>query len=148
MSTTRLAWQRQLASDRRLRWGVFAGLAFLSVTAGLCLAVATRGWLILPFVGIELAAILGAFLWIECLAFDRDDVEIDDRAVRVRRCRGLRVEQHRFDRAWVTVAVEDGGTARERLAMRQSGREVALGEFLPIEARRQMLRQLRHAIAA
>jgi uncharacterized membrane protein len=148
MSTTRLAWQRQLASDRKLRWGMFAGLAFVSVAVGLFLAVAARGWLILPFVGIELAVLLGAFLWVECLAYDRDDVEIDERAVRVRRCRGLKVEQHRFDRAWVAVAVEDVGTSRERVAIRQSGREVALGEFLPGEARREMLRQLRRAIAA
>ncbi|MFN3629160.1 MAG: DUF2244 domain-containing protein [Casimicrobiaceae bacterium] len=148
MSTTRLAWQRRLASDRKLRWGVFAGLASVSIAMGLFLAIAVRGWPVLPFVGLELAVLLGAFLWVECLALDRDDVEIDARVVRVRRCRGLRVEEHRFDRAWVAVAVEDVGTARERLAMRQSGREVALGEFLPSDVRREMLRQLRLAIAA
>lgn len=147
MGTTCLAWQRQFASDRRLRWGVFAGLATVSLAVGMFLAVGLRGWLILPFVGLELAVLFGAFLWIECLAFDRDDVEIDERSVRVRRCRGLRVEQHRFDRAWVAIGVEEAGTARERLSLRQSGRVVDLVEFLPERERREALRQLRRAIA-
>jgi len=148
MGTTRFLWQRHWASSRRLRVSIFAALCTVSVSIALFLGLAFHSWLVLPFVGVELAALATAFAWIEVAAFDRDEIEVDERSVVVHRRRGLKIDSHRFDRAWVAVALDDAGACDAGVLLTQSGRSVRVAEYLAGGQRRDAARRLRAAIAA
>ncbi len=144
MGPATMYWQRELASNRSTRMGVLAGLALVSMAIGLLLAGAFGGWMVLPFIGLEMAAVLAAFLWIERSAQDRDVFEWDSLHLMVRRHRGGKITNHRFDRAWVSISLESS----QGLWLRQSGKCVQVGEYLHPSRQREMLGSLRACLTS
>lgn len=117
---------------------VFGSLALFSMLIAAAFAAA-GAWLIIPFAGIEIAA-LGAAAWFtlrksgdfEWLAFDGDRILVEVRE------RG-RSRQYEFNRCWARLVTDRGGA----VALRSHGREIAIGRFCGEEGRQELARELR-----
>jgi uncharacterized membrane protein len=149
MSTIKIEWRRNFASDRKLRLGVLSAVAVLSFSFAFFLWWLVGAWLILPFAGLEVGCVAAAFWWIERQAKDFDAIEVLETEVAVTRCRNQRFEQFSFARGWVQIDVETDEMGREKgVRLRQSGRSVSLAEFLGGAEQRNAVRQLRNALLA
>jgi uncharacterized membrane protein len=149
MSTIKIEWRRQFASNRSLRLAVLAAIASLSFLFAFFLWWLVGAWLIVPFAGLEVGCVAIAFWWIERQAKDYDTIEISESEVSVTRCRNQRLESHSFARGWVQVDVETDDKGREKgVRLRQSGRSVSLAEFLRGAEQRQAARSLRSVLIA
>jgi uncharacterized membrane protein len=124
--------------DLRLLCWVFGSLALFLVLVSAAFAVA-GAWLIIPFAGIEIAA-LGVAVWwtlrhagdFERLAFDGDRILLEIRE------RG-QSRQFEFNRCWVRLVNGNAGM----FALRSHGREVAIGRFCGEESRQELAREVR-----
>jgi uncharacterized membrane protein len=149
MSTIKIEWRRNFASDRKLRLGVLSAVAVLSFSFAFFLWWLVGAWLIVPFAGLEAGCVAVAFWWIERQAKDFDAIEVLETEVAVTRCRNQRLERFSFARGWVQVDVETDEMGREKgVRLRQSGRSVSLAEFLGGAEQRNAVRQLRSALLA
>jgi uncharacterized membrane protein len=149
MSTIKIEWRRNFASDRKLRLGVLSAVAVLSFSFAFFLWWLVGAWLIVPFAGLEVGCVAVAFWWIERQAKDFDAIEVLETEVAVTRCRNQRLERFSFARGWVQVDVETDEMGREKgVRLRQSGRSVSLAEFLGGAEQRNAVRQLRSALLA
>jgi uncharacterized membrane protein len=149
MSTIKIEWRRNFASDRKLRLGVLSAVAVLSFSFAFFLWWLVGAWLIVPFAGLEVGCVAVAFWWIERQAKDFDAIEVLETEVSVTRCRNQRLERFSFARGWVQVDVETDEMGREKgVRLRQSGRSVSLAEFLGGAEQRNAVRQLRSALLA
>jgi len=124
--------------DLRLLCLVFGSLALLLVLVAAVFAVA-GAWLIIPFAGIEIAALGVVAFWtlrragdFERLAFD------DDRILLEIREQGM-LQRFEFNRCWVRLVTGNAGA----VALRYHGREVAIGRFCGEESRQMLARELR-----
>ncbi|HEY0975177.1 MAG TPA: DUF2244 domain-containing protein [Solimonas sp.] len=125
----------------------------LTVTMGLGIAAgfAVLGfWPVLPFAGLELAA-LGAALWASMRRNGyREVLCFDEREVRVEFGRlGQGPErQVRFPRGWTRATLEPGPTrlAPTRLVLSSAGRRVVVGRCLTDEERERLSARLRELL--
>lgn len=120
---------------------VFASLAAFSVliAAGFAMAGA---WLILPFAGIELAALALAVRCVMRRARDYEKVAIAGDEVTLDVCEDSARSTFRFNRPWAQL-VEREARSGFGLALRSHGREVAVGRYLGEDQRRALARELR-----
>ncbi len=124
--------------DLRLLLLVFGSLALISalIATGFALAGA---WLVIPFAGIEIAA-LGTAAWMvlrragdfERLAFSGDRIHVEVRE------RGL-AREFEFHRAWARLVT---GNA-DSIALCSHGRTVEIGRYCSEAGRRALTRELR-----
>lgn len=124
--------------DLRLLVFVFGSLAVFSavIAAGFAMAGA---WLIIPFAGVEIAALGTAACVIlrragdfERLAFSGDRILIEVRE------RGL-ARQFEFHRGWARLVTGEAGS----VALRSHGRTVEIGRYCCAEDRRALALELR-----
>lgn len=124
---------------------VFGSLVAVSFAFGVAFA-ALGLWMVLPFVGLELAAVAAAFLCYGRHAADVERIELVADKLTVER---IEAEQHRrweFDPVRVRLEVEEqgrglGATVRVRLA--SHGEQVEVGRYLLDARRAQLARELR-----
>ncbi len=140
-----------LAPNIAPNWGqtVRIYLALSAVCLTIALVCTAMGfWPVLPFAGIELAA-LGWALYVSARrSLDREIVHVEHGQVRVEKGRG-RVEQTwQMEQAWTEVIHRQLPRRWEEteLVLRSRGREVKLGSFLEPEERRSLARELRRCI--
>lgn len=130
---------------RRLLIGLLA--AFMGLYA---LLLASRGlWLVLPFAGLELAAMAAALHVTAHRARVSETVEIDARELRIRRGNPDRSDSVAFASGWARVRLL-AGAARwhpPRLLVGAHGRWVEVGRFLTDEERRRAARLIEKALA-
>jgi len=125
----------------------------LGVVAGFELAIGTGFFwlglpLVLPFSGLEVLALVGAFYYCARQGARREVVVIDDERVIVQRGRGEPVQVREFQRAWVRVVLDrQPGWYPSRLKLCSHGRELEIGEFLLEEERKAFAQNLRNAVA-
>jgi uncharacterized membrane protein len=131
----------------RRRWWVFAVLCLVSFSLGLGWA-ALGAWLVLPYSALEMAVLYLAFRWIERHATDWERVCVcGDRVIVERQQAGVRVRQE-FNRYWARVEVEAGtGHRSPRLKLCYAGREVRIGEDLPVAQRTLVASDLHRVLA-
>jgi uncharacterized membrane protein len=134
------AFNRSLSPVGRL---VFLALIFsniLIIAAGLALAGA---WLILPFAGVEMAALAIAFYVISLRDGDFERFTIDNHAICVEASHQGTAYRVEFNRAWAQlVRRTDGCGGRCKLALRSHGVEVAVGRLMNDEERLSWSREL------
>jgi len=123
------------------RWRAFWLAALVSALIALGFA-AVGAWPILPFAGLEVAALYVAFRrWFR----DADDYEQviihGDRLLVECHTRG-RVRRFDANRHWTQVIVRDGVGGRQ-VTLRSHGREIEFGTFLSERARLDAARKLR-----
>src|SRR4029450_13793573 len=146
--TTWLIKRNCSASPRQLAW-VFASLGTVSFSFGATFA-ALGYWMVFPFVGVEVAAIGAAFLYLARHAADCERIEIDDLAIVIERREGERRSEFRFDAPWARVEVSErkadlGGRVRGEVVSRRQ--RVEVGRYL-VDTRRVVLaRELKMALA-
>lgn len=135
-------------------------MAFLlgtsAVTLSIALVFALKGyWMILPFAGLELAALAVCFYLVANSARRRQVVSITDALVTVEKgelrrgnARGGPDSRAEFPRCWTRVELSGSPHSRfaRQLWIGAYGRRVELAEFLPDHEKLGLERQLRKLI--
>ena len=148
MEAMTLEWRRRFATERRHRFFVFAAIAGLSISLALFWLLFAGVWVILLFTALELACVAAAFWWIEQGCDDRDRVEVTDNGVNVIRVRRRKTDRFAFTRNWLAIELETNShSSPSGVRLRQSGRTVALVEFLSVPEQIRALGELRHALS-
>ena len=122
-------------------------------------ALASRGyWLVLPFAGVEIAALFACLYVVAHAACRCEVISIDESVVTVDkgRDRGLGLEptsprqRIRFARGWVRVELSKQSSRRypRRLWIGASGRRVEIGEFLIEEEKTELAAELHRLLSA
>lgn len=120
-------------------------IAAATISGGIAVAFAAAGaWPVLPFAGIEIAALWLALRHLRRHAGDEERIEIlDDRIIVAVRKAG-RCERHEFSRYWARLQVEKlSGTENCRLLLRSHGRETEVGQLMTAEQKQALERDLR-----
>jgi uncharacterized membrane protein len=124
------------------------GWLYASLCA-LTLAIAAGFWLhgavlILPFAGLELAAVGIAFLAYARHAADGEHIMLAGRRLVVELENAGRLERAEFDREWVRV--EPSASDRSLIEVSGQGRRVSVGRYVRPELRPALAQELRRAL--
>jgi uncharacterized membrane protein len=126
----------------QLGW-LYASLCVLS------LGIAFFFWfqgavLILPFTGLELAAVGAAFLAYARHAADGETISLQGRQLVVELENAGHLQRAEFDREWVRV--EPSADDRSLIELSARGRRVSVGRYLRPELRPELAREIRSAL--
>ncbi len=136
--------KRNCALSPRQLGCCFGALAALTLSISGLFAL-QGAWLLLPFAGLEAAALGLAYLVYARHAADYDRIEVDRERVLVERASGGRTARVEWRSGWVRVAY--GGGRREPIRLIAAGSEVAVGRFVPDGSKEQLVRELRASLA-
>ncbi len=128
---------------------VFGSLVALSFAFGAAFA-ALGFWMILPFAGLELAAIAAAFVWVGRHATDIERIDLSDGRLLVERVEGVRRSRWEFDAKRVRVRLDERGTGERadvRVQVAGHGQLVEIGRHLISTSRVRLARELQGALA-
>ena len=114
--------------------GVFAALALVVLLIGAGFAL-VGAWLVLPFAGLEVLLLAGAYLVYARHAADYERLEIAPDGLKVEVAQANRVARYRLVNA--KVSVEDG-----RVVLRDAKEELEVGRYLGAEARAELAAEL------
>lgn len=131
-------------SPRALAW-------LLAVTAGLSFAIGIAfalfgAWPVLPFVGLEVAALALAFYVNGRHATDYERIALEDGLLVVEVRDADRLEAHRLNPRWAGLVVR-GDRRGMQLALRSHGREIEIGRHLDGPGRETLAAALRGRLA-
>ena len=105
-------------------------------------AAAVGAWPVMPFAGLEVAALAFAFRVLREHDADFERLEVDGHEVRLEARDARRVVRFVAHRPWARVVVREQGRSCT-LALAYAGRTVPLGRMLSDEGRRQLAESLR-----
>ena len=127
----------------QLGW-IYLGLCMISlaIAAGFWLQGAT---LILPFAGVELAAVGLAFLAYARHATDREQISLIEQRLVIELENAGRLERAEFDRAWVRIEPSASDTSLIEVSGR-GAQPVQVGRYIRPELRPLLARELRLAV--
>lgn len=129
--------------DRCLMLVVFGSLVFFSLAVSLVFAV-LGAWLIIPFAGLEIAALGVAAGWACRRSTDFERLALEgDRIVVETGDRGS-VQRFEFNRCWARLVTASDGS----VALRSHGREIVIGRYCGDEGREALARELRSRLGA
>jgi len=121
---------------------LMAGFAF-AIGVGFALYGA---WPILPFAGLEVAALAAAFYVNGRHAADYERIALEAGLLVVEVRDGERVATHRFNPHWVRIDVSE--TPRDvRVALRSQGNELEIGRHLDASGRERLAQEVRERLA-
>lgn len=113
---------------------VFAALSVASAAIGIGFAIA-GAWPVLPFVGLEIAALGAAFVVYARHAADYERIEIGTGRLVVEVSEAERKQRFELDRSRARVVVEKGSGYGARVLLREAGKEVEVGRHLDAPSR-------------
>ena len=122
---------------------VFGFILTVSLGIAVAFSLVFGAWPIMPFAGIEMAALYLALRYIDRHAEDYERITIRGDRVAVEVREGSRVTRHELNRCWAQVVCEPGGA---RLALRSHGRDVEVGRHVRDEQRVEMARELKREL--
>ncbi len=123
---------------------LFVGTVMLLVGCGFVLAGA---WPVLPFLGLEVALLWGAFKLCDRAGNAYEAISLTRNALTVRRVSHWgRETDISFPPYWLQVNLEEPPTRRSPLELRSHGRSLIIGSFLPPEDRLRVARILRREL--
>ena len=116
--------------------GVFGALAAVALAIGAVFALA-GAWLVLPFAGLEIAALTAAYLAYARRAADYERIELAAGRLTVEVAEADTMSRHEMEarRAWVCVE-------NDCVVLRGAGQELQLGRHLDAERRVEFAAQL------
>lgn len=117
---------------RAMMW-IFASLAALSFGIGAVFA-ALGPWMILPFAGIEMAALALAFLFCGRRTGDFERIRLLPHLLTVEHVHGSRRVVHEFNPQWARLEILHGALSI-RVMLSQAGRNLELGGHLGLQQR-------------
>jgi len=137
--------------NRSLSWR--GNMTFIGVMGVLLSVIAAtfalRGaWPVLPFAGLELAALAAGLYWVARRLSLREVITVDDGHVTIERGHRRPELRARFPRAWLRVELVGprGPLAARRLVLRSHGRSLEIGALLTEAERERLAARLRAAI--
>ena len=130
-----------LSSSGRLL--VFGFILTVSLGIAVGFVLIFGAWPILPYAGVEMAVLYGAFRYIDRHAGDYECVTIRGGSVAIEVHEGANVTRLELNRHWASVVCSEGGS---RLALRSHGRDIEVGRHLCEEQRLAMARDLRREL--
>ena len=139
-----------LLPNQSLTWE--SNKAFLQIVSMLVLAIgavfaANGHWPVLPFAGMDLALLWGAFYLVLARLQDKELVTVTDTEIIVQRGR-RRVEQEvRLPRHWTRLLVRRDRYRKRRLYLRCHGKEVELAGALNCDDRKRLVTALNRLMA-
>lgn len=119
---------------------LLAATAFVSFAIGVGFAL-VGAWLILPFAGLEIAALAAAFFVNGRHAGDYERITVQDGKLQVEVRVAEATHTHEFNAAWTRLCVDRAG-GMPRLFLRSNGREIEIARHLTGAARRFLAREL------
>ena len=132
-----------LSSSGRLL--VFSFLLTVSVGIAAGFFLVFGAWPILPFAGLEMAVLYGAFRYMDRHAADYERITIRGSSVAIEVYEGKSVTRLELNRYWAKVVCEADGS---RVALRSHGRDIEVGRHLCEEQRLEMAQDLRRQLRA
>lgn len=123
---------------------VLGSLAAISLAIAGGFAV-VGAWLILPFAGVEAAALAVALRCVMRRAGDYERVAIEGDRVVLDVLENREQRRFSFNRLWARLVVRDGAPLFQ-IALRSHGKEVELGRYLDEPGRRALARELRRRL--
>jgi len=133
--------RRHNSLDSVTCWIVFGSLACVSLVIAAVFAI-LGAWLILPFAGLEIAALALVLRWLRAHAGDYESVSVRGDVVALEVCEENRVLHLEFNRAWARLVVKEQSWST-RLALCSHGREVEIGRYLDDGGRKALARELK-----
>jgi uncharacterized membrane protein len=122
----------------------YVSLAFVSVTIAVLLLI-NGAWLVLPFTGIDLLVVGGAFAVYARHAVDYERIRLYPNRLVIEQASADTLSQFELNPRWVRV--EPGATPRDPVRLVSRGQTVAVGLHLPQYRRAQFARELRTWLA-
>ena len=127
-------------------------LISLVVTANMALALRALeagGWPILPFLGLDVAALIAAFWLNNRAARMHERIVLDGEVLTITHVEPSgRTQSWRFEPAWVRIGVHEGARAGGSMTVTTHGKGVAVGAFLMPRERREIAAALNRALGA
>jgi uncharacterized membrane protein len=120
--------------------------ACLSFAIGIAFAVLGGAWPILPFVGLEIAALAVAFYVNGRHATDYERITLAAGSLAIEIRDGDRIEEHRFAACWARLVWRDA-KRDARLLLRVQGKELEIGRHLDAPGRALLAKELRGQLA-
>lgn len=125
-------------------------LICLVVTANMALALRALeagGWPILPFLGLDVAALIAAFWLNNRAARMHERIVLDGEVLTITHVEPSgRTQSWRFEPAWVRIGVKEGQRAGGWVTVTTHGKGVAVGAFLTPRERREIAAALNRAL--
>lgn len=115
------------------RDAAFFFLSIAAVSLAVAIGFATAGfWPVLPFAGLELAALGVALRASLRHGRTREVIRVDEDSVLLQQTGPGRMTEHRFARPWTRVELQHAENASwpSRLIMQSGGRRIEIGAFL------------------
>jgi uncharacterized membrane protein len=130
-------------------WWVAVGACLSALLPATLLCLLLGAWPLLPFLGLELVVIVGAFVSLARHRHDYEELVLDAERVELHRRDGRRCESQRFARYWVRLVVEPAMSRYrpDRLWLRSHGRQVELARGAGAATRERLAHTLRHEFA-
>jgi uncharacterized membrane protein len=100
-------------------------------------------WLVLPFVGLEIAALAYAFYYVNQHETDYESISIDADSLMVERCVGENVSQQVINPYWVRVVQHELPNGELHLYLQSHGKEIEIGRYLTRKQRELLAGQLK-----
>lgn len=100
-------------------------------------------WPILPFVGLEVAALAYAFFYINKHEADYESISIEGESLVVERCVGDNLSQQKINPYWVKVVQHELPNGELHLYLQSHGKEIEVGRYLTRKQRELLARQLK-----
>ena len=122
----------------------YASLAFVSLTIAVLTSI-NGAWFVLPFTGIDLLVVGGAFAVYARHAVDYERIRLYPNRLVIEQMSANTLTQFEFNPRWVRV--EPGATPRDPVRLVSRGQAVAVGLHLPQYRRAQFARELRTWLA-
>ena len=102
-------------------------------------------WLVIPFTGVELLALVVAFVAYGRHAGDYERIVVAPDRIVVEHCTGGRLARQEVGPEWARFEYESGRRGVIRLVAGRT--KVAIGSFLPEQSRERLVRELRASLA-
>lgn len=100
-------------------------------------------WPILPFVGLEIAALTYAFYYVNKHETDYESISIEGDRILIERCVGESVIQHEINPYWVKVVQHELPNGELHLYLQSHGKEIEVGRYLTRKQRELLAKQLK-----
>ncbi len=100
-------------------------------------------WLVLPFVGLEIAALAYAFYYVNRHETDYESISIEGDNLIVERCVGETVTQQVVSPYWVKVVQQELANGELHLYLQSHGKDIVIGRYLTRKQRELLARQLK-----
>lgn len=103
-------------------------------------------WLVLPFVGLELAALAYAFYYINLHEEDYESISIDGDKLVVETCYQGLVTKKMLNPYWTTLVKRESENGELHIGLKSHGKEIVIGKYLTKTQRETIAEQIQKRI--